>query len=180
MGMDGISKGDKMMQKTGGIAIASFTIIFCSLLIFQLAPADLCKAVYNKKNVNFDQYESTPERYSQNPEGGYWEQLANQKFPLALMDWRLVTNPASSDKYVDKRLMGTVKNNSEKEFSEVKIEFTVYDEEGAQIAVVLSSVYDFKPGSIWKFEIPVTSDVGKAELKGLYIPKNELGKSEKS
>ena len=71
---------------------------------------------------------------------------------------------------MDKRIIGTVKNNSEKEFSEVKIEFTVYDEEGAQIAIVFSNVYDFKPGSIWKFEIPVTSDVGKAELKGLYVP----------
>ena len=69
-----------------------------------------------------------------------------------------------------------MRNDLKTEFSEVKIEFTVYDEEGTQIAVVFSNVYDFKPGAIWKFEIPVTSDVEKAELKGLYVPEKELKK----
>jgi hypothetical protein len=103
-----------------------------------------------------------------------WEKLTNPNFPLTLTEWRLVTNPGTSDKYVNKRIIGTVKNNSNEEFSEVKIEFTVYDEEGAQIAVVFSNVYDFKPGSIWKFEISVTSDVGKSEFNGLYVPMEEL------
>jgi hypothetical protein len=158
------------MQAIRKTAVGAFTIAFCSLLFFQLAPANSFKAVYKKGIVSFDQYESTPERYSQNPEGEYWEKLTNSNFPLTLTEWRLATNPRSSDKYVDKRIIGTVKNNSKEEFSEVKIEFAVYDEEGAQIAIVFSNVYNFKPGGIWKFEIPVTSDVDKAELKGLYVP----------
>jgi hypothetical protein len=158
-----------VMQTEGEMAMVASTIIFGSLLFFQSAPADFPKAVYDKGIVNFEQYKSTPEGYSQNLEREYWEKLTNPNFPLTLTEWRLVTNPRSSDKYVDKRIMGTVKNNSKEEFSEVKIEFTVYDEDGAQIAIVLSNVYNFKPGHIWKFEIPVTSDVGKAELKGLYV-----------
>jgi hypothetical protein len=161
------------MQAIRKTAVAAFIITFCSLLFFQLAPADFPKGVYDKGIVNFEQYKSTPERYSQNPEGEYWEKLTNPNFPLTLTDWRLVTNPRSSDKYMDKRIIGTVKNNSEKEFSEVKIEFIVYDEEGSQIATVFSNLYNFKPGHIWKFEIPVTSDVGKAEFKGLYVPAKE-------
>jgi hypothetical protein len=35
----------------------------------------------------------------------------------------------------------------------VKVEFTVYDGEGNQIAIVFGNDYDFKPGSIWRFEI---------------------------
>jgi hypothetical protein len=167
------------VQTLAKIGIEACTILFCLLLIVRLAPADFSGAVYDKRIGHFEQYERSPERYSQNPEREYWEKLTNPKFPLTLIDWRLVTNPGSSDKYMDKRIIGTAKNNSKKEFSEVKIEFSVYDEEGAQIALVFSNVYDFKPGAIWKFDIPVTSDVGKAELKGLYVLKNELEKSEK-
>ena len=119
-------------------------------------------------------YELFKGKYDLCQETERWEKLTNPNFPMTLIDWQLVINPGSSDKYMDKRIIGTVKNNSEKKFSEVKIEFTVYDEEGSQIAVVFSNVNHFKPGTIWKFEIPVTSDVGKAELKGLYAPAKEV------
>ena len=158
------------MQAIRKIAAAAFTITFCSLFFFQLASAGFSKTLYDKGNVHFKHYESIPERYSQDLEEKYSQELKNRNFPLALLDWQLVTNPGSSDKYMDKRIIGTVKNNSKEEFPKVKIEFTVYDEEGSQIAVVFSNVNHFKPGTIWKFEIPVTSDVGKAELKGLYVP----------
>jgi C4-type Zn-finger protein len=92
---------------------------------------------------------------------------------LTLIDWQLITQPSSGDKYIDKHIVGTVKNDSEKEFSEVRIEFSVYDEQGAQIAIVFSNLYDFKPGGIWKFDIVVTDDVAKAVLKGLYVPSKE-------
>ena len=158
------------MQAVKRIATGVLTVIFCSLLILQLASADFSKWKDEKGIVQFKQNKAIPRKYSQNLEGKYWEELKNPNFPLALIGWQLVTNPGSSDKYMDKRIIGTVKNNSENGFSEVKIEFIVYDEEGAQIAVVFGNVYDFKPGRIWKFEIPVTSDVGRAELKGLYVP----------
>jgi hypothetical protein len=165
------------MQAMRKIAAAVFTILFCSLPILGLADAKVLKGVDEKETIHFaEDYKPIPEKFSQNLEGEYWEELIDQNFPLTLIDWRLVTNPGSSDKYMDKRIIGTVKNNSEKEFSEVKIEFTVYDEEGAQIAIVFGNFYNFKRGAIWKFEIPVTSDVGKAELKGLYVPKKELKK----
>lgn len=162
------------MQAVKRIATGVSTVIFCSLLILQLASADFSNWKDEKGIVHFKQNKAIPQRYSQNLEGEYWEELKNQNFPLALIDWQLITNPRSSDKYMDKRITGTVRNNSETEFSEVKVEFIVHDEEGGQIAIVSSNVYDFKPGGIWKFEISVTSDVGKAELKGLYVPSKEI------
>jgi hypothetical protein len=44
---------------------------------------------------------------------------------------------------------------------------------------VFSNFYNLKPRGIWKFEIPVTSDVGKAEVRGLYVPLKEIRGSEK-
>jgi len=72
-----------------------------------------------------------------------------------------------------KKIIGKVKSNSKGNLSGVRIEFTVYDD--AQIAIVSQNTYDLKSGWIWNFEMPVTHDVGKARLKGLYyIPGKEL------
>jgi hypothetical protein len=146
-------------------------LIFCLLQISQLAHEEGFRREDSREIIHIaPNHEVIKEKYNLCQETERWEKLANPKFPLTLIDWQLVINRGSSDEYMDKRIVGTVKNNSKEEFSEVKIEFTVYDEEGAQIALVFSNVYNFKPGRIWKFEIPVTSDVGKAELKGLYVP----------
>jgi hypothetical protein len=143
---------------------------FFSLQILPLAHAESSRLEDSKGMFHFLPGEMVQRRYDLCQETERWEKLTNPKFPLALIDWQLVTHPGSGDQYMNKRIIGTVKNNSKEEFSEVKIEFTVYDEEGAQIAIVFSNVYNFKSGGIWKFEIPVTSDVGKAELKGVYVP----------
>jgi hypothetical protein len=172
--IDLVRKGGDVMQAIWKAAIAVSTITFCSLLFSQLALADFPTAVDDKTFIHFKSPEGRPEKYSQSPEREDWEKLPSMNSPLSLIEWRLVVNPRSSDQYMDKRIVGTVKNSSEKEFSEVKIEFTVFDEKGNQIAIVFSNFYNLKPRGIWKFEIPVTSDVGKAELKGLYIPAKDL------
>ncbi len=167
------------MQAARKVALAVCTIAFYSLLIFQLTDADSSRRVDGKGLLSFKLYEGKPEKYSQNLETEDWKELTDRNPLLSVIDWRLVVNRRSSDQYMDKRIVGSVKNNSEKRVSEVKIEFTVFDEEGNQIGIVFDSFYDLKPGGIWKFEIPATSDVGKAELKGLYIPEKELREFEK-
>jgi hypothetical protein len=95
-------------------------------------------------------------------------------FPLTLVDWELTSIQGTEDKY-DKKLIGKVKNNSKGNLSEVRIEFTVYDEKEVQIAIISQNTYDLKPGGIWNFALLVTHDVGKARLKGLYcVPAKEL------
>jgi hypothetical protein len=93
--------------------------------------------------------------------------LMDPNFPLTLIDWELTSIQKTKDKY-DKKIIGKVKNNSERNLSGVRIEFTVYNEKGAQIAIVFQSTYDLKPGGIWNFALLVTHDVEKAKLKRLY------------
>jgi len=125
--------------------------------------------------IHFSQDRETSfEEYSQNPGKEYWERLMDPNFPLALIDWKLTSIQGTEDKY-DKKLIGKVKNNSKGNLCEVRIEFTVYNDKGAQIAIVSQNSYDLKPGGIWEFALLVTHDVGKARLKGLYcVPAKEL------
>ncbi len=161
-----------MEQKKKFLLVISIATLF-SLQIFPLAHAEGSRLEDPNGIFHFLTIEIGREKYKLCQETEHWEKLTNPNFPLTLSNWRIVTNPGSSDKYIDKRIIGTVKNNSKKEFSEVKVEFTVYDEDGNQIAIVLSNHYDFKPGDAWKFQIPVTEDVERAELKGLYVHSNE-------
>lgn len=167
------------MKTVKKIATVASATIFCSLLIFQLAHAEVFEWVNERVTVHFTQdYKTTLKKYVQNLEREFWEKLTNQNFPLTLVEWQLTTIPEPRYKYVNKHIIGTVENKSEKEFSEVKIEFIVYDGEGDQIAIVFTHLYDFKPGGIWKFEILVTQDIEKAEFKGLYVPTKEIQKLE--
>jgi hypothetical protein len=100
--------------------------------------------------------------------------LMDPNFPLTPVDWELTPIQGSEHKY-DKKLIGKVKNNSKGNLSELRIEFTVYNEKGAQIAIISQNTYDLKSGEIWNFEMLVTYDVEKAKLKGLYcVPAKEL------
>jgi len=125
--------------------------------------------------IHFSQDRETSfEEYSQNPEKEYWERLMEPNFPLTLVDWELTSIQGTEDKY-DKKIIGKVKNNSKGNLSEVRIEFTAYNDKGAQIAVVSQNSYDLKPEGIWNFALLVTHDVVKARLKGLYcVPAREL------
>lgn len=102
-----------------------------------------------------------------------WKKLTNPTYPLSVLNWDLVANPSSSDKTMDKMIVGKVRNHSKREFSEVKIAFSIYDEEGHEIGIVQRRFYDFRPQKVWTFEIPVTSDVEKAKLNGLYVSSKE-------
>jgi hypothetical protein len=163
-----------MMQQKKTFRMVLFIIPSFLLQIFQLAHAGGFPPAGSNGILHFVPDEMIGGKYDLCQETEPWEKLTNPNFPLKLIDWQLVINPGSSDKYIDKRVIGTVKNKSEREFSEVKIEFTVYDGEGGQIAIVSSDLYDFKPDVIWKFEIPVTSDVAKAEFNGIYVPLKEF------
>jgi hypothetical protein len=166
------------VQSVRKITLAILAIVFIPFVFFESALAIFSRGVDGKEIIQLEWPQSTPKTYSQNPEEESWEQLKGKDFQSILIDWQLVTHPGTIDKYMDKFIIGTVKNRSVREFSELKIEFTVYDEEGAQIAIVFSHFANLKRGGLWKFEIPVTSDVGKAELKGLYIPSRELKEPE--
>jgi len=157
------------------ILLIGLTILFCFVGDFQMAFSEIYKGVGEKDTIYFTEDQKTSfEEYGQNPGKEYWKLLMDPKFPLTLIDWKLLPIPGSKDKYVDKRIIGKVKSNSKRNLSEVRIEFTVYDEKGTQIAIVSQNTYDLKPGEIWNFEMLVTHDVGKAKLKELYVPAREL------
>lgn len=166
----GREKGVKRMQQEGIILLLLSIVTFFSLPICLLAYGAGFRLEDTRSTVVLaPAHELIKGKYDLCQETERWKKLTDPNFPLKVVDWQIAINPGSSDRYMDKHIIGSVKNESERGFSEVKIEYTVFDEEGNQIGIVFSNFYELKPRGIWKFEIPVTSDVGKAELNGLYI-----------
>jgi hypothetical protein len=165
------------MQKENKRLLTLSIVTFFSLQIFQLAHAEGFRSTGSNGSLYFMPDEMIGVKYDLCQETEWWKKSTNPNFPLKLIDGQLIFNLSSRDKYMDKQIIGTAKNNSKNKFSEVKIEFIAYDEDGGQIGIVASHIYDFKSDGIWKFEIPVTSDVAKAKFNGFYVPLRELKNS---
>lgn len=76
-------------------------------------------------------------------------------------DWKI-------GRYGNTYIVGTVKNNSGKQYSYVQVEFNLYDESGAQVGSTFANVNNFEPYGTWKFEAIVIEDKAtRAKLKGV-------------
>lgn len=65
---------------------------------------------------------------------------------------------------VDKKIVGTIKNISDKTYSYVTIKFTIYDSSGNQLGTATDSIDNFKSGNTWKFEASSLEIYGTGKL----------------
>ena len=155
------------------ILLIVLPVVFCFIVGSQNTLAEIYRKTDEKQGIAFaDNYKIALEEYSQN-QITEWQKLKDPTFPLSVINWELVPNRAATDKSMDKMIVGRVKNNSNKEFPEVRIEFIIYDAEGNQIATVHDSFYDFRGQETLAFRILVTHDVAKASFNGLSVRSKE-------
>ncbi|MCE5322107.1 FxLYD domain-containing protein [bacterium] len=77
---------------------------------------------------------------------------------LTLQDWSVE----------GQSIKGVVKNNSNRTYSYVQIEFNVYDSSNAQIGSAMANINNLEPGGIWKFEaVALEDNVASAKFKDL-------------
>lgn len=70
--------------------------------------------------------------------------------------------------YGTRYLVGTVVNNSSREFGYVQVEFNLYDRSGRQVGSTFANVNNLEPGGQWRFKALVMQDEAKkAEPKGV-------------
>lgn len=56
------------------------------------------------------------------------------------------------DKGYVKHIVGTLKNNTDRTYSYVRVTFNLYNESGAQVGTAVDSVRNLEAGGTWKFE----------------------------
>ena len=62
-------------------------------------------------------------------------------------------------------VVGTVKNNTNKNYSYVQIEISLYDAEGNLIGSALDNINNFEPNGTWKFKAMATEDFSTYKIK---------------
>jgi hypothetical protein len=64
-------------------------------------------------------------------------------------------------------IVGTVKNNTPKEYELVKIEFILFDQSGAQVGTSFDSITNLAPYATWKFKASISAEnASEYQLKG--------------
>lgn len=74
-------------------------------------------------------------------------------------EFSIISEEVTTDKYGNQYIEGIIKNNTEKDYSYVQVEFCLYDEDGNQIGTALDNINDLKAGATWKYKAtPLTTE----------------------
>jgi hypothetical protein len=77
----------------------------------------------------------------------------------------IIDSKVESDQFM-RYIVGTVKNNSKKQYSYVQVEINLYDESGNQIGSTLDNINNLEPGATWRFKaIVIEEDAAKYKIK---------------
>lgn len=68
----------------------------------------------------------------------------------------------TTDKYgMSYTIEGTIKNNTDKQYSYVQVTFNLYDSDGAQIGTALANINNLEANGVWKFKASGSFGNGK-------------------
>jgi len=66
------------------------------------------------------------------------------------------------------KVVGTLKNNTNKQHGYAQVEFNLYDDAGTQVGSTIANINNLEPGGTWGFEAPVLEGrATQAKLKGI-------------
>lgn len=69
----------------------------------------------------------------------------------------------SSDEYgMSYTIEGSIKNNTDKQYSYVQVTFNLYDSDGAQIGTALANINNLEANGLWKFKAIGSLENGKS------------------
>ncbi len=70
---------------------------------------------------------------------------------------QLLNSSVTNDGFI-RYIVGSVRNNSGRSFSQVMVTFNLYDSSGALVGNAVDSVFNMSPGMVWRFRAPVPED----------------------
>lgn len=85
---------------------------------------------------------------------------AKAKAEAAKPKLEVIESKSENDKY-SRYVVGTVKNNTNKEYGYVQVEINLYDESGAQVGSTLANANNLEAGGTWKFKAPILEESAK-------------------
>lgn len=102
---------------------------------------------------------------------GQQENLADESEtdpePVFVPDLELMEFSGETDKF-NRYVVGKIKNNTDKEYSYVQVEISLYDGEGNQVGSTLDNVNNLAAGGTWKFKAIIIEDSAtKFEIKNI-------------
>ncbi|HBQ87200.1 MAG TPA: DUF3426 domain-containing protein [Syntrophomonas sp.] len=79
-------------------------------------------------------------------------------------DLEVIEHSVENGEYY-KYIIGTVKNNTTKQYTYVQVEINLYDASGAQVGSTLANANNLEPNGAWKFKAIATEDFATYKIK---------------
>lgn len=144
-------------QKTGKSVSTGLRVVFVFIL-FGIGTANLPQT----ETTSFGSTDTATAASTSEPIAQAQAEPAQQK-GLVVEDFRL-----EMGEYGVGKVIGTLRNNTKKQYSYVQVEFNLYDNTGAQVGSTLANVNNLEPGGTWAFEAGVLEGrATQAKLKGV-------------
>ena len=70
----------------------------------------------------------------------------------------MLEHKSTSDEYGRRYVIGSIKNNTSKRYSYVRVEINLYDGALAQVGSTVDNTNNLEPGGIWKFKATILED----------------------
>lgn len=82
-------------------------------------------------------------------------------------DLEVINHSTESDSFAT-YIVGSVKNNTNKQYKYVQVEVNLYDADGAQVGSTLANTNNLEPGGTWKFKtMATTKDFASYKIKNV-------------
>jgi|LDZS01.1.fsa_nt_gi hypothetical protein len=78
--------------------------------------------------------------------------------PTEKPELEVVETNIEKDQFGNRYVVGTVKNNTDKEYSYVQVEINLYDDAGTQVGSTMTNANNLEPGGTWKFKAPILEE----------------------
>lgn len=67
----------------------------------------------------------------------------------------VLNSDIKTGKYGERNVIGTIKNNTDKQYGYVEVEINLYDNSGSQVGGTFANTQNLEPNGIWTFKAPI-------------------------
>lgn len=127
----------------------TFGVIICIIAVLVF----LCSL---KNGIDGANMVETPQQTNQTQQSNQIQQSANKI--TASENLEVLEHKIAPDEFGGKDIVGTIRNNTNKNYSYAQVDINLYDNNGTLLDSTMANINNLEPHGLWKFKAPIIED----------------------